>query len=94
MAQPTTRTEFKDYVLRKLGAPVLDVNLASEQCEDLIDDALQLFYERHFDGVSRCYLKYKVTQADKDRGKGRPCKRKNSTGPHTTCPRPGPQPRY
>ena len=56
MAQPTTRSEFKEYVLRKLGAPVIDVNLASEQCEDLIDDALQLFYERHFDGVSRCYL--------------------------------------
>ena len=72
MAQPTTRSEFKEYVLRKLGAPVIDVNLASEQCEDLIDDALQLFYERHFDGVSRCYLKYKVTQSDKDRGKGRP----------------------
>ena len=46
MAQPTTRTEFKNYVLRKLGAPVLDINLASEQCEDLIDDALQFFYER------------------------------------------------
>ena len=72
MAQPTTRSEFKEYVLRKLGAPVIDVNLASEQCEDLIDDALQIFYERHFDGVSRCYLKYKVTQDDKDRGKGRP----------------------
>ena len=43
MAQPTTRTEFKEYVLRRLGAPVLDVNLASEQCEDLIDDALQSF---------------------------------------------------
>ena len=72
MAQPTTRTEFKDYVLRRLGAPVIEVNLASEQCEDLIDDALQLFYERHFDGVSRCYLKYKITQDDKDRGRGRP----------------------
>ena len=56
MAQPTTRSEFKEYVLRKLGAPVIDVNLASEQCEDLIDDALQLFYERHFDGVSRLSL--------------------------------------
>ena len=72
MAQPTTRSEFKEYVLRKLGAPVIDVNLASEQCEDLIDDALQFFYERHFDGVRRTYLKYKVTQDDKDRGKAFP----------------------
>ena len=72
MAQPTTRTEFKEYVLRKLGAPVLDVNLASEQCEDLIDDALQYFYERHFDGVSQCYLKYQITDDDVLRGKARP----------------------
>ena len=72
MAQPTTRTEFKNYVLRKLGAPVLDVNLASEQCEDLIDDALQYFYERHFDGVSQCYLKYQITDDDVLRGEARP----------------------
>ena len=72
MAQPTTRTEFKEYVLRKLGAPVLDINLASEQCEDLIDDALQFFYERHFDGVQQCYLKYQITDDDVLRGKARP----------------------
>ena len=72
MAQPTTRTEFKNYVLRKLGAPVLDVNLASEQCEDLIDDALQFFYERHFDGVQQCYLKYQITDDDVLRGEARP----------------------
>ena len=72
MAQPTTRTEFKEYVLRRLGAPVLDVNLASEQCDDLIDDALQYFYERHFDGVSQCYLKYQITDDDVLRGEARP----------------------
>ena len=72
MAQPTTRTEFKEYVLRKLGAPVLDINLASEQCEDLIDDALQFFYERHFDGVQQCYLKYQITDDDVLRGEARP----------------------
>ena len=72
MAQPTTRTEFKEYVLRKLGAPVLDINLASEQCEDLIDDALQFFYERHFDGVQQCYLKYQITDDDILRGEARP----------------------
>ena len=68
--QPSSRTDFKTYCLRKLGAPVLEVNLASEQCEDLIDDALQLFQERAFDGATQTYLKYKVTQADIDRGKG------------------------
>jgi len=68
--QPSSRTDFKTYCLRKLGAPVLEVNLASEQCEDLIDDALQMFQERTFDGAAQTYLKYKVTQADIDRGKG------------------------
>ena len=68
MAQASTRSEFKQYCLRQLGAPVLEINLAEEQCEDLIDDALQLFQERHFDGAAQCYLKYKVTQDDIDRG--------------------------
>ena len=70
MAQPLSRSDFKTYCLRQLGAPVLEINLASEQCEDLIDDALQMFQERTFDGAAQTYLKYKVTQADIDRGKG------------------------
>ena len=69
MAQPTSRTEFKEYCLRQLGAPVLEVNLATEQCDDLIDDAIQYFQERHFDGVSQIYMKYRVTQEDIDRGR-------------------------
>tara|TARA_B100001094_G_scaffold160935_1_gene155635 strand:+ start:536 stop:1381 length:846 start_codon:yes stop_codon:yes gene_type:complete len=72
MAKPTTRQEFKDYCLRQLGAPVLEINVDDDQVDDLIDDALQLFNERHFDGVERMYLKYKVTQDDIDRGKANP----------------------
>ena len=68
--QPSSRTDFKTYCLRKLGAPVLEINLASEQCEDLIDDALQMYQERTYDGVSQTYLKYKIRQGDIDRGKG------------------------
>tara|TARA_B100000287_G_scaffold417666_1_gene453685 strand:- start:403 stop:1248 length:846 start_codon:yes stop_codon:yes gene_type:complete len=70
MAQPSSRSEFKEYCLRKLGAPVLEINLATEQCEDIIDDGLQYFYERHFDGVMQTFMKYKITQDDIDRGKG------------------------
>ena len=70
MAQPATRSEFKNYLLRQLGAPVLEINVADEQVDDIIDDALQYFHERHFDGVLRTYLKYEVTQNDIDRGKG------------------------
>ena len=68
--EPSSRTDFKTYCLRQLGAPVLEINLASEQCEDLIDDALQMFQERTFDGAAQTYLKYQVTQDDIDRGKG------------------------
>ena len=68
--QPSSRTDFKTYCLRQLGAPVLEINLASEQCEDLIDDALQMYQERTFDGAAQTYLKYQVTQDDIDRGKG------------------------
>ena len=70
MAQPASRQEFTDYCLRQLGAPVLEINVADEQVEDIVDDAIQYFNERHFDGVSQMYLKYKVTQDDIDRGKG------------------------
>lgn len=69
MSKPASRQELIDYCLRKLGAPVLEINLADEQIDDLVDDALQYFYERHFDGVERMYLKYKITQQDIDRGK-------------------------
>ena len=71
MSKPGTRAEFKEYCLRQLGAPVLEINLATEQCEDIIDDAIQFFQERHFDGVAQVYLKYKITQADVNRGRAR-----------------------
>ena len=70
MGRPSTRTEFIDYCKRQLGAPVLEINVADEQIEDIVDDAIQYFQERHFDGVAQTYMKYKVTQDDIDRGKG------------------------
>jgi hypothetical protein len=69
MAQPSSRQELIDYCKRKLGAPVLEINVADEQIDDLVDDAIQFFQERHFDGVSQMYLKYKITQEDIDRGR-------------------------
>jgi len=71
MAKPSTRQGLIDYCLRKLGAPVLEINVADDQIDDLVDDALQLFNERHFDGVERMYLKYKLTEEDIDRGKAK-----------------------
>lgn len=81
MAKPSSRQELVDYCLRKLGAPILEINIADEQIDDLVDDALQYFYERHFDGVERMYLKYKITQDDIDRGKA---KNTNGVGIVTT----------
>jgi hypothetical protein len=69
MAQPSTRQELIDYCKRKLGYPVLEINVADEQIEDLVDDAVQFFQERHFDGVYQTYLKYKITADDINRGK-------------------------
>jgi|TARA_B100000035_G_scaffold280562_1_gene260905 hypothetical protein len=69
MAKPTTRQELIDYCLRRLGAPVLEINVDDDQIDDLVDDAVQYFQERHFDGVERMYLKYKISQDDIDRGK-------------------------
>ena len=69
MAKPSTRQELIDYSLRKLGAPVLEINVDDDQIDDLVDDAIQLFQARHFDGVERMYLKYELTQNDIDRGR-------------------------
>lgn len=71
MAKPSTRQELIDYCLRKLGAPVLEINVDDDQIDDLVDDAIQYFQERHFDGVERMYLKYKITQDDLDRGRAK-----------------------
>ena len=69
MAKPTTRQELKDYAYRQLGAPVLDINIDDDQADDLMDDAIQFFNERHYNGVEKMYLKYQITQSDIDRAR-------------------------
>lgn len=68
MAKPTTRQEFKDYCLRKLGWPVIDINVDDDQVEDRIDEALAFFNDYHFDGVEKMYMKHQIQQADINRG--------------------------
>ena len=68
MALPTTRNEFKAYCLRKLGAPVIQINVDDDQVEDRIDEALQYYYDYHFDGIEKYFFKHQVTQEDKDNG--------------------------
>ena len=72
VSKPEKREELVDYALRRLGAPVLEINLADEQIEDLLDDAIQFFQERHYDGIEEMYLKHEFTQQEIDRGKTHP----------------------
>lgn len=58
---PTTRDEFKEYCLRALGKPVIQINVDTEQVEDRIDEALYLFQQFHMDAVAKTYLKHEVT---------------------------------
>lgn len=65
MAVPTTRTEFKEYCLRKLGKPVIEINVDDDQVDDRVDEALKYYYDYHFDGSEKIYYKHQVTNTDK-----------------------------
>jgi hypothetical protein len=67
MAEPATRENLKQYALRALGKPVIEINADDDQLEDRLDEALQYFAQYHYDGIQRTYLKYKYTAADKAR---------------------------
>ncbi len=60
----TSREDLKDYALRRLGFPVIEINVDDAQVEDRIDDALQFFAQYHFDGVEEIYVPYVITQTD------------------------------
>lgn len=68
MAQPTSREEFKDYILRKIGAPVIEINVADEQVEDRIDEAVSYWRDYHYNGSQLVYLKHLLTEDDKENG--------------------------
>lgn len=60
----TTRQQFKGYVLRRLGSPVIDINVDDEQVEDRIDDALAKFRDYHYDGTEHVYYPHILTATD------------------------------
>lgn len=64
MSLPTDRDSFKKYCLRNLGAPVIKINVSDEQVDDRIDEALQFFYDYHYDGTEKQYYKYELQAAD------------------------------
>ena len=64
MAKPTSREEYKQYCLRNLGSPVIDINVDDEQLEDRIDEALQYYRDYHYDGTIHDYVKHQITAED------------------------------
>jgi len=64
----TNRGQLINYGLRQLGAPILEINIDDEQLHDAVNDTIQIYQERHYDGIERMFLKYKFTQDDIDRG--------------------------
>ena len=64
MAKPQTREQLKQYCLRSLGHPVIEVNVDDDQLEDRIDEALQVWNDYHYDGSEKIYLKHQVTSDD------------------------------
>jgi len=64
MAVPASRSEFKEYCLRKLGKPVIEINVDDDQVEDRIDEALKYYYDYHFDGTERIYYKHQITSSN------------------------------
>ena len=66
MAVPNSRASFKEYCLRKLGKPVIEINVDEDQVDDRVDEALKKYYDFHFDGSDKIYYKHQVTQEDVD----------------------------
>ena len=64
MAVPQSREEFKAYCLRKLGAPVIEINVDDDQVDDRVDEALKYYWDYHFDGTEKIYYKHKITPTD------------------------------
>jgi hypothetical protein len=66
MAVPATREQFKQYCLRRLGKPVIDINVDDDQVDDRIDEALNYYWDYHFDGTEKMFYKYQMSQTDID----------------------------
>ena len=66
MRRPTTKADFKEHCLRRLGKPVVEINVDEDQIDDRVDEALDYFQDYHFDGIEQTYYKHVVTQTDMD----------------------------
>ena len=82
MAAPNSKTSLKEYIKRKLGAPVLEINVDDDQFDDRIEEALQYFHNYHYDGSIKTYLKHQITDAKKTSMKSDESFTENAAGTH------------
>ncbi len=68
MAVPNSRSTFKEHCLRRLGKPVIEINVDDDQLDDRVDQAIAYYQDYHFDGVQKTFLKHQVTADDKTNG--------------------------
>ena len=68
MARPNSRETLIEYCLRKLGQPVIEINVAPDQIEDCVDDAIQIYQDYHSDGTMRTFVAHQITQQNLDDG--------------------------
>ena len=68
--KPATKTELKNYALRRLGYPAIDINVCDEQLDDLVEEAIDYWQEYHYDGSQKQLIKIEVTEAIKTAAKG------------------------
>ena len=68
--RPASKTELKDYALRRLGFPTIDINVATEQLDDLIEEAIDYYQEYHYNGSIQTFMRIEVTEAIKTQAKG------------------------
>ena len=64
MAAPNSKDTLKEYCLRRLGKPVIEINIDDDQMDDRIDEALMFYQDYHFDGVQDMFLKHEITATD------------------------------
>lgn len=64
MAVPTTRGEFIEYCFRRLGKPVINIEVTPEQADDCVDEALSYYRDYHFDGSMKVFIKHQLTPDD------------------------------
>ena len=82
MAEPNSKASLKEYIKRKLGAPVLEINVDDDQLDDRVDEALQYFYTYHYNGTMKVYLKHKITNTKKTAMKTDETFTENASGNH------------